>query len=223
MQRVVDLVQPVAAGDDRLGSHPAVLHHPDEARQVARGGAAVRLLAVYLAVLAFVQLLPMDLTLSPADIAVPIAPEDVWKGQDAKTFKNYDPAKGWPLVTGAYKLVATNVEQKMWDRRDDWWGKKIGFKELPTNIDDDKMASLHFIRNGKRLYVTGGLGPSLANEGFTADYDLPNETAYAETCASVGLVFWAHRMALLERDGRYADVMEQALYNNALSGLSLDG
>ena len=77
--------------------------------------------------------------------------------------------------------------------------------------------------NGKRLYVTGGLGPSEHNEGFTSEYDLPNETAYAETCASVGLVFWAHRMALLESDGCYADVMEQALYNNALSGLSLDG
>jgi uncharacterized protein len=76
---------------------------------------------------------------------------------------------------------------------------------------------------GKRLYVTGGLGPSASNEGFTTDYDLPNETAYAETCASVGLVFWAHRMVLLEGDARYADVMEQALYNGALSGLSLDG
>jgi DUF1680 family protein len=76
---------------------------------------------------------------------------------------------------------------------------------------------------GKRLYVTGGLGPSADNEGFTTDYDLPNETAYAETCASVGLVFWAERMALLEGDGRYGDVMEQALYNNALAGLSLDG
>jgi hypothetical protein len=77
--------------------------------------------------------------------------------------------------------------------------------------------------NGKRLYVTGGLGPSADNEGFTSDFDLPNETAYAETCASVGLVFWAYRMALLEGDGAYADVMELALYNNALSGLSLDG
>jgi hypothetical protein len=76
---------------------------------------------------------------------------------------------------------------------------------------------------GKRLYLTGGLGPSASNEGFTTDYDLPNETAYAETCASVGLVFWAHRMALLDADGRYADVMEQALYNGALSGISLDG
>jgi DUF1680 family protein len=75
----------------------------------------------------------------------------------------------------------------------------------------------------KRMYVTGGLGPAESNEGFTTEYDLPNETAYAETCAAVGLVFWAHRMALLEGDGRYADVMELALYNGALSGLSLDG
>jgi DUF1680 family protein len=75
----------------------------------------------------------------------------------------------------------------------------------------------------KRLYITGGLGPSARNEGFTADYDLPNETAYAETCAAVGLIFWSHRMLLVERDGRYADMMELALYNGALSGLSLDG
>jgi len=75
----------------------------------------------------------------------------------------------------------------------------------------------------KRLYVTGGMGPSARNEGFTADYDLPNETAYAETCAAVGLIFWAHRMLLVERDARYADAMELALYNGALSGLSLDG
>ena len=75
----------------------------------------------------------------------------------------------------------------------------------------------------KRLYVTGGLGPSADNEGFTSDYDLPNETAYAETCAAVGLVFWASRMLGFGADTRYADIMEQALYNGALSGVSLDG
>jgi DUF1680 family protein len=75
----------------------------------------------------------------------------------------------------------------------------------------------------KRMYVTGGLGPSAANEGFTSDYDLPNDTAYAETCASVALIFWAKRMLNLELDSAYADVMEQALYNGALSGLSRDG
>lgn len=76
---------------------------------------------------------------------------------------------------------------------------------------------------GKRLYVTGGMGPSAYNEGFTEDYDLPNESAYAETCASVGLVFWARRMLEMSLEGRYGDMMEQALYNGALAGISLDG
>jgi uncharacterized protein len=75
----------------------------------------------------------------------------------------------------------------------------------------------------KRLYITGGLGPSKDNEGFTVDYDLPNETAYAETCAAIALVFWAKRMSQLTKDAQYADVMERALYNNVLAGVSLDG
>lgn len=75
----------------------------------------------------------------------------------------------------------------------------------------------------KRLYVTGGMGPSAANEGFTSEYDLPNETAYAETCASIGFAFWAQRMLGFAPDIRYADMMELAIYNGALAGLSLDG
>ena len=74
-----------------------------------------------------------------------------------------------------------------------------------------------------RMYVTGGFGPSASNEGFTTDYDLPNATAYAETCASVAFIFWAQRMLNLDLDGRYADLLERALYNGALSGLSRDG
>ena len=75
----------------------------------------------------------------------------------------------------------------------------------------------------KRMYVTAGLGPSASNEGFTEDYDLENNTAYAETCASVALIFWAQRMLNLDCDGKYADVMELALFNGALAGLSRDG
>ncbi len=74
-----------------------------------------------------------------------------------------------------------------------------------------------------RMYVTGGFGPSARNEGFTQDYDLPNDTAYAETCASCAMVFWAARMLNLDLDGHYADLMELALYNNALAGLSREG
>jgi uncharacterized protein len=74
-----------------------------------------------------------------------------------------------------------------------------------------------------KMYVTAGLGPSAHNEGFTYDYDLPNQTAYAETCASVALIFWAQRMLHLDLDGKYADILETALFNGALSGLSRDG
>lgn len=75
----------------------------------------------------------------------------------------------------------------------------------------------------ERMYLTGGIGPSASNEGFTEAYDLPDETAYAETCAAVGMVFWNQRMLSLTGDGKYADVVERALYNGALSGVSLDG
>lgn len=75
----------------------------------------------------------------------------------------------------------------------------------------------------RKMYITGGIGPSRHNEGFTRAYDLPNETAYAETCASIGLVFWNHRLLQLDLDRKYADVLERALYNGVISGVSLDG
>ncbi|MFB3892520.1 MAG: glycoside hydrolase family 127 protein [Phycisphaerae bacterium] len=75
----------------------------------------------------------------------------------------------------------------------------------------------------RRMYVIGGVGSTSSGEAFARDYDLPNETAYAETCANIALVFFAHRMLQIEADGQYADVMERALYNGVLSGVSLDG
>lgn len=75
----------------------------------------------------------------------------------------------------------------------------------------------------KRMYITGGIGSAAFGEAFTLDYDLPNDTVYAETCASVGLVMFAQRMLKIEAKGEYADVMERALYNNVLSGMALDG
>lgn len=75
----------------------------------------------------------------------------------------------------------------------------------------------------QRMHVTGGIGPTAANEGFTTDYDMPTETAYLETCAAIGLVLWAHRMLQAEVNGDYADVMERALYNGVLSGVSIAG
>ena len=75
----------------------------------------------------------------------------------------------------------------------------------------------------KRMYVTGGIGPSAHNEGFTEDYDLPNRSAYQETCASVAMVLWAHRLNLLTGESHYFDLLERSLYNGALAGVSLDG
>ena len=76
---------------------------------------------------------------------------------------------------------------------------------------------------GRQLYVTGGLGPSASNEGFTREFDLPNETAYAETCAAVALGFWSHRMAQIDLNSKFTDRLETVLFNGALSGISRDG
>lgn len=75
----------------------------------------------------------------------------------------------------------------------------------------------------EKLYVTGGVGATHMGEAFSFNYDLPNDTAYSETCASIGLVFWARRMLQLKPRGKYADVMELALYNTVLAGMALDG
>lgn len=75
----------------------------------------------------------------------------------------------------------------------------------------------------RRMYITGGLGSQGHGERFTFDYDLPSDTAYTETCASIGLIMWAQRMLRLETASEYADIMERTLYNGALSGISLDG
>ncbi|MBX5163750.1 MULTISPECIES: glycoside hydrolase family 127 protein [unclassified Rhizobium] len=102
-----------------------------------------------------------------------------------------------------------------------------GMADIATEYKDDSLtAALETLWDDlttKQMYITGGIGPAASNEGFTDYYDLPNATAYAETCASVGLVFWASRMLGRGPDRRYADIMEQALYNGALPGLSTDG
>lgn len=75
----------------------------------------------------------------------------------------------------------------------------------------------------KKMYVTGGIGSAANGEMFTCDYDLPNDTMYTETCASVGMVMFAYRMLKLESDRCYSNVMELEIYNGALSGISIDG
>ncbi len=75
----------------------------------------------------------------------------------------------------------------------------------------------------EKLYITGGIGGTHVGEAFSFPYDLPNDTAYSETCAAIGLAFFARRMLQLQADSQYGDVMEQALYNTVLAGMALDG
>ncbi len=75
----------------------------------------------------------------------------------------------------------------------------------------------------KKMYLTGGIGSRHEGEAFGENYELPNLTGYAETCAAIGSVYWNHRLHRLGGEGRYFDVIERTLYNGLLSGLSLDG
>lgn len=75
----------------------------------------------------------------------------------------------------------------------------------------------------RRMYVTGGIGSTVHGEAFTVDYDLPGDTAYAETCASIGLMFFMSRLLQNDIKGEYADIMERAFYNTVLAGMALDG
>ncbi|MCM1024076.1 MAG: glycoside hydrolase family 127 protein [Prevotella sp.] len=99
--------------------------------------------------------------------------------------------------------------------------------DLAAETDDGELlAACERLWNSiadKRMYVTGGIGSTGIGEAFTVDYDLPNDTAYAETCASCGLMFFASRMLENRPDGRYADIMEKAFHNTVLAGMQLDG
>ena len=92
--------------------------------------------------------------------------------------------------------------------------------------DDDYIRALDTLWDNvvsKRMYLTGGLGARHHGESFGDDYELPNATAYAETCAAIAGIYWNHRMFLLHGDGKYLDVLERTLYNGFLSGISLSG
>ena len=93
--------------------------------------------------------------------------------------------------------------------------KEAGYMEALDRLWDDVVLT--------KMYVTGGIGSSRQNEGFTEPYDLPNYDAYCETCASVGMVYWNARMNQLTGEGKYVDVLERSMYNGALAGVSLTG
>ena len=94
--------------------------------------------------------------------------------------------------------------------------------EVPQNLKDALIRIWRALIDS-RMYVTGGIGSSHHNEGFTDDFDLPNREAYAETCAGIGLIFWAKRMNEVMGTSEPIDVLERVLYNAALSGIGMDG
>ena len=105
------------------------------------------------------------------------------------------------MCTGMAMLARLNNDEKMFEACKRLW------KNIVT----------------KRMYITGGIGSTVIGEAFTADYDLPNDTMYCETCASIGLIFFANNMLKLDVDSQYADIMEKALYNTVIDGMALDG
>ena len=99
--------------------------------------------------------------------------------------------------------------------------------DLAVELQDNSLLrSCHTLWDAivhRHLYLTGGVGSEPYGEKFAAPYDLPPDRAYAETCAAIGVIFFARRMLDVELRGEFADVMERALYNNVQSGMSLDG
>ncbi|HAT8012064.1 glycoside hydrolase family 127 protein [Citrobacter rodentium] len=94
-----------------------------------------------------------------------------------------------------------------------------------THDEEKRQTCLRIWNNmvQRRMYITGGIGSQAIGEAFTSDYDLPNDTAYSESCAAIGLMMFARRMLEMEGDAHYADVMERAFYNTVLGGMALDG
>ena len=139
-----------------------------------------------------------------------VIPKTKWFQRDY--MQNHAPVRSQPDATG-HAVRAAYLYSAM-------------AEECAANGDETLLQALRALWDSavsRRMYVTGGIGSQAHGERFTADYDLPSDTAYAETCASIGLAFWAARMTEVEGDSRYADVFERAIYNGVLSGVSLDG
>lgn len=126
--------------------------------------------------------------------------------QDNKPIRELDEIDGHAVravyyFAGATDIAAYTGDKKLLDALDRLWDNTVN----------------------KKMYITGGIGARHEGEAFGEAYELPNRTAYCETCAAIGLVLWAQRMNLLHGDAKYADVVERAIYNGVLSGIGMDG
>jgi hypothetical protein len=155
--------------------------------------------------------LPTQEELSRQNTVDPRDPRSVWSTrtyrQDHLPVVQQDEAVGHAVRAGYMYAAMTDVAARTGDP---------GYLGAVRRLWDDV--------TGTKLYLTGGVGSAQrADEGFGSHYGLPNESAYAETCATVANILWNHRMNLLEADAKYVDVLELGLYNGLLSGVSLSG
>ena len=158
------------------------------------------------------------------------------RGQEPNYFQEEKETRGWTLWGSINEAVDTDYMQASLPVRQqkDAVGHAVravylytGMADVAKETQDETL--LAACRNlwesitKRRMYITGGIGSTFMGEAFTVDYDLPNDTVYAETCASIGLMFFAKKMLENEHRGEYADVMERAFYNTVLAGMQLDG
>lgn len=156
------------------------------------------------------------------------------RGVDSKFFEKEARERDWNVWGGDGKDTEYNQSMMPLREQKDAVGHSVravylytAMADLASETDDKELKeACKTLWNSivkKRMYVTGGIGSTVIGEAFTVDYNLPNDTVYAETCASIGLMFFASRMLELEVIGEYADVMERAFYNTVLAGMQLDG
>lgn len=156
------------------------------------------------------------------------------RGTDSHFYEKEAAKRGWSVWNSNPSDVDYTQSQKPVRQQSDAVGHAVRAVYLYTGMADlasvsgdkallDACQKLWKSITKRRMYLTGGIGSTVLGEAFSVDYDLPSDTAYAETCASIGLMFFASRMLEADVDSEYADVMERAFYNTVLAGMQLDG
>lgn len=156
------------------------------------------------------------------------------RGTDADYFKKEADQRDWKLWGMDPRDGVYNQSHQPVRDQKDAVGHSVravylytGMADLASETGDESLIkacrTLWRSITDRRMYITGAIGSTGIGEAFTVDYDLPNDTVYGETCASIGLMFFASKMLELDVDGEYADVMERAFYNTVLAGMQLDG